>query len=242
MKFNKEETLELLWILYKNLGRRLTKSDVDNHQEIPSYNTICRHGIKLCDVNASYAEKLYLERPATCKLCSSKLPFLSSTNKFCSSSCAATFNNRNRGKVHANQSTSKELKPVISCLSCSRTLPSCRPSVTKYCSRACMASHKYELRFRSWYECGQSFSNKVLRSFLETCRGYSCEVCGLSRWNGKDIVLEVEHINGNSDDSSKENICLICPNCHSQTPTYKGRNTGNGRHLRMLRYKSGKSY
>lgn len=60
--------------------------------------------------------------------------------------------------------------------------------------------------------------------------------------NGKDIVLELEHKDGNSQNNSKENVCLICPNCHSQTPTYKGKNKGNGRHSRRKRYAEGKSY
>jgi hypothetical protein len=39
-----------------------------------------------------------------------------------------------------------------------------------------------------------------------------------------------------------ENLCLLCPNCHSQTSTYKARNRGNGRHFRMQRFREGKSY
>ena len=38
------------------------------------------------------------------------------------------------------------------------------------------------------------------------------------------------------------NIELLCPNCHAQTPTYKGKNKGNGRYSRKLRYQEGKSY
>ena len=55
-------------------------------------------------------------------------------------------------------------------------------------------------------------------------------------------MLELEHKNGNSNDNSLENVCLVCPNCHSQTPTYKGRNKGNGRYMRRERYRDGKSY
>ena len=40
----------------------------------------------------------------------------------------------------------------------------------------------------------------------------------------------------------EENLCLLCPNCHSQTLTYKGKNRGNGRYARRKRYKEGKSY
>lgn len=52
-----------------------------------------------------------------------------------------------------------------------------------------------------------------------------CEVCGIgNQWNGKPIVLQVDHINGINDDNRLENLQIICPNCHSQTSTF-GRGT-----------------
>lgn len=59
---------------------------------------------------------------------------------------------------------------------------------------------------------------------------------------GNQIPLEVEHKDGNSENNSLINLCLLCPNCHAQTPTYKSKNKGNGRHSRRQRYKDGKSY
>ena len=54
--------------------------------------------------------------------------------------------------------------------------------------------------------------------------------------------MELEHKDGNSSNNSLDNVCLLCPNCHSQTDTYKNKNKGNGRHYRRLRYSEGKSY
>lgn len=51
-----------------------------------------------------------------------------------------------------------------------------------------------------------------------------CYECGLIDWNGKPISLHLEHINGVNDDHRKENLKLLCPNCHSQTNTFSGRN------------------
>lgn len=62
------------------------------------------------------------------------------------------------------------------------------------------------------------------------------------KWNGKPLTLELEHIDGNSENNNRDNLECICTNCHSQTPTYKGKNIGNGRRLRKKRYKEGKSY
>jgi hypothetical protein len=58
-----------------------------------------------------------------------------------------------------------------------------------------------------------------------------CTKCGWHETNvytGK-IPLEVEHIDGNYENNKEENLDLLCPNCHSLTPTYKGANKGNGR-------------
>ena len=48
-----------------------------------------------------------------------------------------------------------------------------------------------------------------------------CDECSLIEWNGKPITLELEHINGDNKDNSLDNIRLLCPNCHSQTPTFR---------------------
>src|ERR1039457_5424558 len=52
-----------------------------------------------------------------------------------------------------------------------------------------------------------------------------CFECGLeSIWKNKSLCLQLDHINGINDDHSIENLRLLCPNCHSQTINYAGRN------------------
>ena len=52
-----------------------------------------------------------------------------------------------------------------------------------------------------------------------------CVKCGISEeWNGKPISLHLDHINGISNDHRLKNLQILCPNCHSQTSTYAGRN------------------
>jgi len=53
-----------------------------------------------------------------------------------------------------------------------------------------------------------------------------CRACGnAGDWNGNPITLQLEHINGIPNDNRLENLCFLCPNCHSQTKTYAGRKT-----------------
>lgn len=53
---------------------------------------------------------------------------------------------------------------------------------------------------------------------------YKCKICDNSEWNGKELTLHLDHINGENTDNRLENLRLLCPNCHSQTDTYAGRN------------------
>lgn len=57
---------------------------------------------------------------------------------------------------------------------------------------------------------------------------YKCVKCNLDSWQSETIVLDLDHINGNNRDNRLENLRYLCPNCHSQTDTYKGRNKNSG--------------
>lgn len=53
-----------------------------------------------------------------------------------------------------------------------------------------------------------------------------CALCGITnKWNDKDLILQLDHINGISNDNRIENLRLLCPNCHSQTETFAGRSS-----------------
>jgi 5-methylcytosine-specific restriction endonuclease McrA len=54
----------------------------------------------------------------------------------------------------------------------------------------------------------------------------SCEECGISEWLGEALSLELHHRNGEKHDNRLENLALLCPNCHSQTDSWGGRNAG----------------
>jgi hypothetical protein len=51
-----------------------------------------------------------------------------------------------------------------------------------------------------------------------------CDWCGLDSWRGRPLSIQIDHINGIHDDHRVENLRMLCPNCHSQTDTFAGKN------------------
>jgi 5-methylcytosine-specific restriction endonuclease McrA len=62
------------------------------------------------------------------------------------------------------------------------------------------------------------------RLLKEGYKTYNCEMCGLVEWNGTKISLELDHINGDCYDHKLTNLRFLCPNCHSTTSNYRGKN------------------
>jgi len=58
---------------------------------------------------------------------------------------------------------------------------------------------------------------------------YQCNICQIHEWNSHEISLELDHINGINNDNRICNLRFLCPNCHSQTHTFRGRNINNGK-------------
>lgn len=71
------------------------------------------------------------------------------------------------------------------------------------------------------------FSSAKLKKRLLDARYLEniCVECGLgSEWNNKPLTLQLDHVNGDSRDNRIENLRILCPNCHTQTPTYGAKN------------------
>lgn len=62
------------------------------------------------------------------------------------------------------------------------------------------------------------------RLINETSIAYKCAICGIDSWLNQSLCLHLDHINGINNDNRIENLRFLCPNCHSQTSTYAGKN------------------
>lgn len=71
-----------------------------------------------------------------------------------------------------------------------------------------------------------SLKKRILKSNLLK---YECAICSISSWLNETLSLHLDHIDGNNSNNVITNLRLLCPNCHSQTPTYAGKNKGKNK-------------
>lgn len=151
--------------------------------------------------------------------------------KFCSQSCAAIYNNKNRKK------------PKF-CIYCGNQIM--KRNAGKYCSLVCQQKYHRKQYIEKWLKGeeigGKEHYSHYIKNWLLEQNNNRCmnPNCGWD-WT-KPCTIEIEHKDGNYLNNRPENLMLICPNCHSQTLTYKGKNKGHGRAKRLQRYREGKSY
>lgn len=162
-------------------------------------------------------------KPKPCKQCGKDCRKI-----FCSHRCSALFNN----PLKAN----KKKK----CLECG-----VKHSNKKFCSHGCNQKNKEKAVLVEWRSGARSGLTK--NGFLcETVRRYllgkydnKCSRCGWCEVNHKSgkVPVQIEHIDGDFRNCSESNLIVLCPNCHSLTPTYMSLNRGNGRDVNGMRRK-----
>lgn len=135
---------------------------------------------------------------------------------------------------------------IYSCIQCGVECLWGRSKTNKYCSNICQGLFTRTVKTKARIFDGQVSEPKTLKSFLIQEVGNYCAECGQKPiWNELPLVLQLDHIDGNSDNNFPENLRLLCPNCHTQTSTYSSKGTGNTyvkdtkRNEYLRKYKSG---
>ena len=187
-------------------------------------------------------KSLYESNPIICKSCNSPIQYKDRHLKiFCNQSCAATFNNKIR-ITNASRNQNNIIKRQ--CSFCKTEFEVKKiSSPKKYCNASCRSKELHKQKLMDIENGNYPFKrNKLFKEFLISKKGHQCEMCKFTEWGGKPILLILDHIDGNSENFGLDNLRIICSNCDTLTPTYKGRNKGNGRFARKQRYKEGKSF
>ncbi|WP_226436906.1 HNH endonuclease signature motif containing protein [Rhodococcus yananensis] len=84
--------------------------------------------------------------------------------------------------------------------------------------------HWTEILVRKPEGSNRQAPKRLRRALIESGRPHTCEGCGMEpEWCGHPLIFHVDHIDGNPTDSRPQNVRFLCPNCHSQTPTWAGR-------------------
>jgi len=152
--------------------------------------------------------------------------------KFCSTSCAASFNNK-----------IVKIKKKPRCLNCGLNIARGH----KYCNNKCQGEYIWKTNTIPKILRGECKSLKTIKKYLFEVRGEACEACSTTKdWNGKKLTLQADHIDGNYYNNKVENIKILCPNCHSQTDTHSrnkinvGTKVTDAELMECLKYANGK--
>lgn len=144
------------------------------------------------------------------------------SGRFCSSVCARGFSTKNK-RAEINERVSQKLKGVR---------PN-SPAVGRgFTQEAIQKGVEASLRSRQKQRTKRvaelsfeelSYSEKRERILLE--QNGKCVICSIDPvWNGKELKFQLDHINGDRENNERNNLRLICPNCHSQTDTFCSKN------------------
>jgi hypothetical protein len=156
--------------------------------------------------------------------------------KFCSLSCAVSFNNR--GVVRRG-------KPKF-CVVCGKKT---ERHNARFCGGECHVEWKYNQYIKEWLNgtkdggiCKGEVVSKHVRRYMCSQSMGKCAICEKNEWMGKPMPLVLDHVDGNPTNHRPENLRMVCGNCDMQLPTYKNKNKGRGRFSRRERFARGKSF
>ena len=199
-----------------------------------------------------YKEKREKEKNATCLFCGKELK--RGQKKFCSSSCAAKFNNKGRKhsieskkkvseslhRFYTNQEGEMDSKNKFICKTCGKEFESYQRN-RLFCCGECRTKYYNKVKFEEWQNGKEYKTEKLpdfIRRYLFEKHNNKCQICGWGTENPNThkIPLQVHHIDGDCTNNKEENLQLLCPNCHSLTETFGAKNKGSKRY-KLKEYK-----
>ena len=157
-----------------------------------------------------------------------------SNGEFCSSKCARSFSTKEK-RVDINKRVSEKLTRRKT-----RNYTSIENKIKKSKVKKEYTNLTPDEKWNIIKEKRKSYFNNIilnaefstlsferLRKRIILEQNEKCCRCGFSEWQGEKITLELEHMDGNHHNNVRGNLEALCPNCHSLTPTWRGKNKKN---------------
>lgn len=150
-----------------------------------------------------------------CEKCKNEHNGLYGSGRFCGATCARSFaTSFHRDLINGKRSLALKGKP-----SNGRGWVAVRTPEVRKKAILTMQKNRMMLPF-------EKLGNEYKRIRILEEQENKCLICKIPPiWNEKKLVFHLDHIDGNKHDESRENLRLLCPNCHSQTPTWCSKNS-----------------
>ena len=155
-----------------------------------------------------------------CETCKEDHDGLFGSGRFCSKPCA---NSRTANRAEINKKIAASLAGRPTNAPCTLTAEHCRAGALKGAITKKTNLQKF-LMESAWEDIVKVHQKRIFRRVMAKDQEGRCISCNQYEWMGFPIPLEVHHKDGNNKNDARDNVELICPNCHTFTTTYKGKN------------------
>lgn len=158
-----------------------------------------------------------------CENCNNQHDGTFGKGRFCCRKCSAAFSTKSKRAEINEKLRSKAVERVLKYKEHPDQFAS--PIIfTKQTHEKTVISNKKRLIEKCLTKDWDSLGQRLKRSRILVDQNGRCNRCKIDNWLGKKLTLELDHKDGNNSNNSRDNLELLCPNCHSLTPTWRGRN------------------
>ena len=140
-----------------------------------------------------------------------------------------------RRKINPKETFNKGTAKKGKCKNCGKEFILYESKFNKYCCHKCQHEYEHNQLYQKLISGDPSimranYSPKIFKEDILKEQNGVCAICGITpKWNNKDLVFILDHIDGHASNNKRDNLRCICPNCDSQLDTYKSKNKNGDR-------------